>query len=52
MRDAELSGQVRTITGQLLIDEFGEHTPVSTLVLELNNVKFKNILKLLCEAIN
>ncbi|XP_054091361.1 uncharacterized protein LOC128922959 [Zeugodacus cucurbitae] len=37
---------------QLLIDEFGEHTAVSTLILEISNIKFKNNVKLLCEEIN
>ncbi|XP_039951655.1 putative uncharacterized protein DDB_G0282499 [Bactrocera tryoni] len=36
----------------LLIDEFGEHTAVSTLILEISNIKFKNNVKLLCEEIN
>ena len=41
-----------TTLRQLLIDEFGEHTPVSTLILEISNIKFKNSVKLLCEEIN
>lgn len=36
----------------LLIEEFGEHTPVSTLILDINNIRFKSSIKLLCEEIN
>ncbi|XP_050338957.1 uncharacterized protein LOC126765284 [Bactrocera neohumeralis] len=28
---------------ELLIDEFGEHTPISTLILQISNIKFKEM---------
>ena len=37
---------------ELLVDEFGEHTPISTLILQVSNIKFKGSVRILCEEIN
>lgn len=36
----------------LLIQEFGESKPISCIILELNNIKFKNSVKVFCDTLN